>query len=268
MKGLKIISSHFREDVSWLDDSGFPYLVVSKGEKVPQVRNFVTIPNRGSEFGSYVWYILNDWECLPDRVAFIHGHSDAYHQQRTILEAIMLHENSEFAGLNGDLSVAMHRFDTRHPWLGDRFSEMWNFMGLDSVRPAPSVAATQPGTQFVVSREFLKARGRNFWANIFRALMDHEGHYYLGIVLEVAWPMIFGGHPEDNPYVVDEFRYFFDREDLSVLIAHPKEAWHSGMKNTAIFDVPASKDAWISLCMEIFKNSLKSIDPSHDIDYN
>ena len=254
MKGLKIVSSHFEEDVSWLENSGFPYLVISKGSKTPSVQNFVNIPNRGLEFGSYVWYILNHWDYIPDSVAFIHGHRESYHQQRPVDQCIIDHARSNFAFLNGEFSFAIHSFHGDHPWFGRSFAAMWNFLGLDSVCSAPLVAPTVPGTQTLISRDLIKSRGKAFWERISNCML-HESHYHLALVMEIAWPMIFGFGEES--FSVDEFRSFFDQKNLSVLIAHPKEAWNSSMPNTVKFDVPESRDSWISCCMGIFQEFAK-----------
>lgn len=254
---LKVVSSHFKEDVSWLQHLSFPYLVVSKGEENPNVRNFAVVPNRGLEFGSYLWYLLNDWDNLPEKIAFIHGHRDSYHQQYLIPDALKIFEKSEFAGLNGELSFAMHRLDGEHPWFNRHFPTMWKFLGLDYVRSVPKIAIFQPSTQCVISRNLLKSRGKLFWEKLFNALTSHEAHRHLSLVLEIAWPLIFGMNPENNPYVVEEFRYFFEQRRLPVLIAHPKEAWNSSMSNTVKFDVPDSRKSWISTCSEIFQEFSK-----------
>jgi hypothetical protein len=256
-KDSLIVSSHFREDVSWLDDSDFPYLVVSKGDDIPQVRNYSIIPNRGLEFGSYIWYLLSHWDNLPEKIAFVHGHRDAYHQQFPIDQSIRNLCEAEFASLNGEFSLAIHRLDGEHPWFSRNFRSMWDFLGLNSVCSSPSVAAIQPSTQCVISRNILKSRGRSFWERIFYSIMSHEAHYHLALVMEVAWPIIFGMNPENNPFVVDEFRSFFDRKNLSVFIAHPKEVWHSSMPNTVKFEVPESRESWVSSCINFSQEFAK-----------
>lgn len=248
-----IVSSHFEEDVSWLDDLGLPYLVVSKGRRRPNVRNFCTIPNRGLEFGSYVWYILASWDHLPESVHFIHGHLDSYHQQMPMDESIRVFSGPEFASLNGEFSLAIHRLRGEHPWFGSYFHEMWRFLGLDFVHSCPDVCAITPCTQSSVSRELIKSLGKPFWERVFHSLMSHEAHCHLALVLEIAWPTIFGSDSRS----VDEFRFLFDDRGLSILIAHPKEAWNSSMLNTVKFQVPGSRDSWVSCCMEIFQESAK-----------
>lgn len=248
-----IVSSHFKEDVSWLEDFELPYLVVSKGHEYPNVRNFCVIPNRGLEFGSYVWYLLNNWDHLPERVLFVHGHLNSYHQQMPMDESIRIFSTSGFASLNGDFSLAIHRLRGEHPWFGLNFVEMWRFLGLDFARPCPDVCAIPPCTQSLVSRDLILSFGKPFWDRIFQSLMSHDAHYHLALVMEIAWPTIFGF----NSSPIEEFHSFFDDRGLSILIAHPKEAWNSSMPSTVKFDVPDSRDSWISCCMEIFRNSAK-----------
>lgn len=245
-----IVSSHFNEDVSWLNGLGHPYWVVSKGQNRPSVKNFNTIPNRGLEFSSYLWFLLNNWDNLPERIAFIHGHKDSYHQQHSMDHALRNLKNSDFSYLNGDFSLAIHRLDSSHPWFNGHFFEMWSYLGLDSVYAPPDHALIRPSTQCLIARDFLKSRGRRFWEHIFNCLMSHESHYHLALVLEIAWPFIFNLLPQNQHF--QEFTSFFERQNLSILIAHPKEAWNSSMNNKVIFEVPESRIAWVSRCMEIF----------------
>jgi hypothetical protein len=245
-----IVSSHFNEDVSWLEKFGYPYWVVSKSKVHPRVNNFNTIPNQGLEFSSYLWFLLNNWDNLPDSIAFIHGHKDSYHQQESMDFVLKNLIKSDFCYLNGDFSVAIHCLNAKHPWFNQYFSEMWSYLGLDSVCSAPNFAIVKPSTQCLISRDFLKSRGRQFWERIFSCLMSHQSHYQLALVLEIAWPFIFDTHPDHQQF--QKFKSFFDREDLSILIAHPKEAWNSSMKIKVMFDVPESRSMWVSHCIEIF----------------
>lgn len=264
-----LVSSHFKEDVSWLSRSGVPFVVVSKGEEKPNVAEFHCVPNRGAEFGSYVWFVLNYWDNLPDKVAFVHGHETAYHQQFSILESLALFGDREFHGLNGDFSVAMHRLDREHVWFGDHFPQMWNYLGLSSVSPPPLAAVIQPGTQSVVSRELIMRRGRSFWENIMSALLSHPRHYHLALVLEIAWQMIFGVGSVNPSCRVLEFEQFFVLRNLSVLIAHPGRAWNSLMGPVVNFEPPPTKGEWVFRCLEIFRRfSGNSVDSEPYIDYN
>lgn len=266
---LWIVSSHFKEDVSWLNNSGFPFVVVSKGEELPNVREFHAVPNRGCEFGSYIWFILNYWDRLPERVAFVHGHETSYHQQLPVLEAIDIFRNREFCGLNGEFSVAMHRLDHDHVWFGPHFSDMWKMLGLGCVSAPPTMVAMQPGTQCVVSRDLIRLRGRNFWEGVFSVLMMHEHHYHFALVLEIAWHMIFGNSPIDPSCLVDEFNHFFGSRELSALMAHPGRAWNSRMGPVVEFHAPECRMEWISTCMEIFRRfSGNSVDLAPYIAYN
>lgn len=255
---LFVVSSHFNEDVSWLKYSGFPHFVVSKGECIPSVEHFFSIPNRGAEFSSYLWFILNFWDDLPSKIAFVHGHEDSYHQQYTIPVALKIFRDCDFSGINGEMCLAMHRFDVRHPWFGDKFSEAWNFLGLDAVCPPPLFAAIQPGTQSVVSKDLIIAKGRHFYERLFNVLMSHGDHYFLALVLEIAWQVIFEVPPENPSLLSDEFREVFDRDSLSVLIAHPNQVWHSDMDFVVFFERNTHcVSTWVSRCLEAMEKYSK-----------
>lgn len=256
MHDLIVVSSFFREDVSWLEKSGFPHIVVSKGQS-SGVHNEVIVPNKGLEFGSYLWYLLHNWDRLPEKIAFIHGHRHSYHQSLPIDESIKLFYHSNFASLNGDFSTALHRLDQDHPWFGRNFPEMWAFMGLGRFAPPPSLVSIPPSTQTVVARGLLRSFGRDFWERIFNSLMEHEAHLTFALVLEIAWPMLFGIKSDDGTHCVQEFSDFFDDNRLSVLIANPGMTWSSAMTQTVSFDPPLERNEWIRRCLWTFENYSK-----------
>ena len=87
---ILIVSSHYDEDLSWLYKSKYPVVVVSKNEAALDSKFFLkvhSLPNKGREFASYLWFICNYWDNLPSKVAFIHGHESSSHQLYEILKS-------------------------------------------------------------------------------------------------------------------------------------------------------------------------------------
>jgi len=86
---LTIITAHWKEDLTWLKNADVPVVLIDKegAEPSPFVPQH-TIPNYGLEASSYLKYIVENYENLPDHVAFIHGHETSVHQNhdRPLLE--------------------------------------------------------------------------------------------------------------------------------------------------------------------------------------
>jgi hypothetical protein len=160
-KDIWVVASQFKEDVDWLKESDFPVVLISKNQGFDDSSFFAchSIPNRGMEFGSYLWFICNYWDSMPEKVAFIHGHESAYHQSIPIFDSIKMFSDLDFHGLNGPRYSACHYFfeGLRHPWFLHGFSEMWSFLGLSDICVPPKRVVCQGGTQCIVGRDRIKS---------------------------------------------------------------------------------------------------------------
>lgn len=77
-----IVTSHWKEDLNWLKKSKYPVVLIDhEGSDPPAIEPTTIIPNRGNESSSYIRYIIDNWDSLPDYVAFIHGHETSHHQK-------------------------------------------------------------------------------------------------------------------------------------------------------------------------------------------
>ena len=249
-----VVTSHFNENLGWLEDSEFPVVVVSKKEDFNN-DSFIGvhhIPNKGSEFGSYLWFICNYWHFMPEKVAFIHGHEKSHHQSLPVLEAIRDFMHYDFHGLNGPRYSACHYFfsDINHVWFGSDFPNMWSYLGLSDVCKSPSEFVCQGGTQCLVSRDRIKSRPRSFYIHMLEKIMERDDHYKLGLVLELAWHSIFGIDPVDPSIFYFDFDKHCRDKKESILLTAPTQIWSSSMKNTVKFDHVDSDSEWISICME------------------
>jgi hypothetical protein len=75
---IKVVVAYYNEDLSWLeylrkqcciDD----ILLISKKHKDHPEYETVSLPNVGREAHSFMWYIVNNYENLPDNVFFCQG---------------------------------------------------------------------------------------------------------------------------------------------------------------------------------------------------
>jgi hypothetical protein len=256
-KDIWVVASQFKEDVVWLKESDFPVVLISKNQGFADSSFFAchSTPNRGMEFGSYLWFICNYWDSIPERVAFIHGHEFSYHQSVSILDAIDMFGDSDFHGLNGPRHSACHYFfeGLRHPWFLHGFSEMWSFLGLSDICAPPKRVACQGGTQCIVSRDRIKSRPRRFYERMLQGIMGNEDHYILALVLEISWHIIFGVQATDPSMLVPQFDEHCLTHRDSILLTSPNLLWSSYMKNSINFKEIDSHSEWVEFCMELLK---------------
>ena len=91
---LVIVTAHYNEDLEWLKKSKYQVVLCDKpGAKSSSFtpdKSCTLDVNKGQEASSYLKYIVENYDRLPDRIAFIHGHEETYHQKypKHLLEAI------------------------------------------------------------------------------------------------------------------------------------------------------------------------------------
>lgn len=271
MNDIIIVSSHYNEEISWIEKCNIDYLVVSKSKKNPKVKNFVKIKNIGpEEFRSYIYYILNYWDNLPEKIGFIHGHENSYHQQFSMSEILKklkhIKTEKDFLNLNGDIknpsnskSCAMHSFHKPHPML-PHFFKMWQHLGLEKIMKPPDFACIPPSAQCLVKSKKIKSFGKEFWEHIFNVLTNEKNYYSFSLVMEIAWPLIFGIDPDNNDYFVRQFYDYFRKNDLCFLVANPKNIYpDSKMRLLELINSPISKKDWVFNLMSAIQqaNNLK-----------
>ena len=77
MNNLTIICSRFNEDIHWTKPFIKNLLVYNKGlENINYIpkSNILNLPNCGREGGSYLHFIINNYDSLPEHMLFIQGH--------------------------------------------------------------------------------------------------------------------------------------------------------------------------------------------------
>ena len=86
MNNFKIICSRFNEDIQWTKPFVESLLVYNKGldtiNYIPK-SNIIKLPNYGREGGSYLHFIINNYDSLPDYMLFLQGNpfDHIYNQQ-------------------------------------------------------------------------------------------------------------------------------------------------------------------------------------------
>ena len=125
-----VVISRYNEDISWVSELKVPYLIINKGNPIDNP-NCVCIPNstNGREAHSYVWYILQHYDNLPDSVIFLQG-NPFDHQKRIIemLDPEVIKKMPSFqpltAGYTDDLPPQDLRYVTRRDFEGFEYHIM------------------------------------------------------------------------------------------------------------------------------------------------
>lgn len=195
---VSIISSHYREDIKWLEDFDCPVFIFSKKgantEKVNKENYFVfkEIPNVCREAFSYLFYIVNYWDQLADSNFFIHGHEYAYHQRMPIKVALEQHQKKDFFDFNYYFKYNFVYDDKQKIFL-----YLWNEL-YKNLGDMPMNITCDTCAQFVVSKDAIKQRSKSFYENLLNKLFNlcHDKetnfNYRCGAFFELTWHILFG----------------------------------------------------------------------------
>jgi hypothetical protein len=211
---LVIVSSHYKEDIEWLKRSKWPVIICDKpGGSETSFDSDPTCTlneNRGREASSYLKYIIENYDNLPNKIAFIHGHEDADHQRypRGILQAIEDARSDEFdfISLNNWIHLkkdtgsqpqlpnhpTSHEFGD-HPKIYEEMRNNWDtvfrpFLGID----IPQYFRFQSCAQFIVTRRAIHRHPNSVYQKLYDFIMEPgSDDWARGVVLEFTWHMIF-----------------------------------------------------------------------------
>jgi len=205
----RVVISRCGEDISWSD--GYPRMIYNKGERIAGLvdEEQVMLPNVGREAHTYLTYIIDCYEHLPDYVMFCQGNFKDQAGDFPIESFV-----------NPDYDFVAARFCNQRTWdpttgrllhVGSaldllkqgrmrpaRLTCLEWFQKVLDVRVGDS-AVFSPGSIFCVSASKIRARPVQFYEKLRSFVSDHpepeEAHY-----LERSWLYIFS---DKNMKVLD-----------------------------------------------------------------
>lgn len=191
-----IVSSHYKEDIKWLENYFLPVVIVSKeGGDYKNINyeaylNVHLIPNKLREAGSYLWFIVNYWNHLPERMFFIHGHETSDHMKMSLPDAIKKYYDRPFQDFNHFFTYNLKITQEQ-----DLFIEMWNKLMAYRFGSIPTEIFFEFGAQFVVSKSVVKNHPLSFYRKLYDYTCEkaENSHidYLMGVFFETIWPIIF-----------------------------------------------------------------------------
>ena len=194
---ITIVTSHWKENLDFLKDSKFPVVLIDKQWAEPSwLKPQHVIPNRGREASVYLKYIIENYENLPDHVAFIHGHETAYHQfhEKPLLEMIegANIEKYEFISLNNWMRSYSFSNEMTNPSNMQILEKCVDYeMSMDYLPPFYTVINIPIGAQFVVSRKRLQKHSHETYEKWYNKLME-DSDIHSAVFFEHMWWILLG----------------------------------------------------------------------------
>ncbi len=207
-----VVIARYDENVSWTTKLNMPYTIIQKQPNL----------NVGTESWAFVHFIIENYENLPDRILFVHGHENSYHQDHpTWYIANNLNWNLEYMNIN------TRRFDEQYISSIDDFEDierhyrksykLWiadNWYDLYGSLPRPHTLFFLGYNQFVLSKKNILRHPKDFYKRMLKWLettdidrkmyvgpsynFDRAKAYVSGRICEYTWHYIFTGDPEER----------------------------------------------------------------------
>lgn len=210
---MVIVTAHYNEDLEWLKTSKYPVIVCdklgsNKSSFTPDKKCSLDI-NRGREASSYLKYIIENYDTLPDKIIFLHGHETAVHQKypKHLLQAIDdARDDIEFVSLNNFINLKKSHGDPPKLPIHQDAQEFGDWKpAFDDMREnwenlfKPIVGFDMPeyfrfdiSAQFIVTRKAIHRHTKETYKKLFDYVVDTNGNDHTrGAVLEFLWQSIF-----------------------------------------------------------------------------
>ena len=197
---IKAVIARYKEPIDWVNDLGFDYIIYNKGDKINSdavdPERIIDVINEGREAETYLRYITENYNEIPDLVVFLQGNPfdhfprlfEVLKENEYAKEIISLGNNT-FCDLNGNDS---------YPGLPMGYFRDLIIPGYSSDERIDFIA----GAQFIVPCTLIKNKPIEWWNHI-RDIYENywfsstpsgygipPGHF-IGHVFERLWSDIF-----------------------------------------------------------------------------
>jgi hypothetical protein len=187
---LVILLSHYNENLFWLKNIKYPFIISSKTEK--NKTRYLSI-NKGNEAYTYLDYIVKYYDVLPEYTLFCHGHYIDWHQRScidTIINTIEL--DKKYVNIN-DIGI-----DDRYCNCDNKYYKklvlLWDELFLDTLGPIAEKYYDKCCAQFIVHKDRIRLRPKKFYERLIEYIINKD-QGEIGYILEYIWHNIFGENP-------------------------------------------------------------------------
>jgi hypothetical protein len=197
---VQIVIARYEESIDWIKDLSVDYVIYNKGSKIPESEidpnKVIDVPNQGREAETYLRYIIDNYNKIPDFVIFLQG--NPFDHCPAILHNIEnIDFSQEFFSL-GNVTSCDLMGNYSYPGLQMGFYRN-EFIPNFSDSPIIDFVA---GAQFIVKGDLIKNKTLSWWiqtmdqynkywfSDIESGYSKPPGHF-IAHVFERLWPSIF-----------------------------------------------------------------------------
>jgi hypothetical protein len=185
-----LVISRYKEDVSWVKSLTDNYIIYNKGEELPSEYKQIIAPNFGGNQYDVFRYIHDNYDNLPELMAFVQGNPFDHCLSDRFYKLIY---NNSFTLLFGDSAYPEGNYHDGKPYWESNNSwylnEPWNshkppskFLSFDDYAnhifenyTHQDTVTFPPGSQLIVEKERCLFYSKNFWNKLMNAVCQEIG---------------------------------------------------------------------------------------------
>ena len=207
---MHVVVSKYKEDTSWTKQLKYPVFVYTKED----ISSKYNIPvNKGNEASTYLKYIIDHYDQLPEYVAFVHGHESDWHHNESMLRLndITMPENGYINLNDGSNRKMIHYDENNDVIINDYVDKLLNpssprnvsnynmntwykeyiYPRLGSIKQY-NLHNDNWCAQFIVSRERILQHPKSFYEKQYQFLMTTDViNHWSSRYYEWTWGLIF-----------------------------------------------------------------------------
>ena len=193
-----LVVAKYREDSSWVDlfFGDIPHYVYHMAER----DGALGMPkNVGNEATAYLRFIVEHYDALPERTAFVQAHRLAHHPHKVDIVPLLLAVNwawADYVPLN--LYMFQHLTRQKSPEFA-ALQDLWPVLFSDVGPDPPPDMLTWCCAQFIASRAAIRRLPLAHWRRLYDWILSEEMRTLrTGVIMEHAWPAMLDVRREAN----------------------------------------------------------------------
>lgn len=169
-----VVIARFNENLDWVSDLTWDYFIYNKGESLE--KEYKSIPNTGREGETYIRFILEFYNELPEYVAFVQGDPLAHCSNlvsrinNAVLDSTIIYLADRIFTDNPDLALMTHNVKE----LGLNYNS--------------KVFTFPTGAQYIIPRKFITNKSFAWWKKCYEVYTSDNNNPWS---FERLWVLIF-----------------------------------------------------------------------------
>jgi hypothetical protein len=198
-----IVCAKYTKNTDFLESIPIQSIVLTKN---------IDVPNKANEATSYLYYIINNYDNLPNNIVFIHDEDESWHHEGKITENIYKWIDEYEKNNRSYYEINNRYFNLSRPKkmqknIYNMFKIYWDYIFESPINVYHNSPSTKRAccAQFIVSKEVIRKRSIDFYNKIYNWLIENSNEngnkkdhrsdeysgYYMGMYLEWTWGNIF-----------------------------------------------------------------------------